>query len=426
MSHSARLCCVLSAFVSLIGICLAAEPAQSAAEIRKFDFGSQRTSPGWTAVTASDAYDPAKGYGFEDFGTQQNSDAAGDPLLSDSITSSAGACFSVKLPEGTYRVKVTLGDAAKPADTTIKAEARKLMIESAKTRTGEHQVREFSVNIRTPKLADGKQVAIAPQEAKLLQWDDKLTIEWLGPHASVAALEISPEPGAPVVWLLGDSTVTDQDYEPWNSWGQMLTRFFKPGIAVANHARSGASIRSSLSSRRVQKVLDGVKPGDFVCIQFGHNDMKDRRPTALEEYRANLVKLARDIQTKGGQTILITSMERKSGVQKLTLAGYPDAVRSVAKELNLPCIDLQNTSLVLYRALGEQLNSAFVDGTHHNPYGSYLLARCVTLGIRDQVPTLAKWLTPDAFPFDPSSLAAPASFSVPASSRIDPTKPEGN
>lgn len=425
MSPSACRCCVLT-FASLVGIGLAGEPTQSPVEIRKFDFGSQRCLSGWTAVTSGDVYDAARGYGFEPFGTQQDSNPGGDPLLGDSIVSTAGACFSVKLPEGTYRIRVTLGDAANPAETTIKAEARKLMIESVKTRAGEHQVREFSVNIHTPKLADGKCVAIAPQEGKLLQWDDKLTIEWLGPHASVAAIEIAPEPGAPLVWLLGDSTVTDQDYEPWNSWGQMLTRFFKPGIAVANHARSGASIRSSLSSRRVQKVLDGVKPGDFVCIQFGHNDMKDRRPGALDEYRANLVKLARDIQSKGGQTILITSMERKAGVQQFTLAGYPDAVRSVARELNLPCIDLQSTSLVLYRALDGQLDSAFVDGTHHNAYGSYLLARCVTLGIRDQVPALAKWLTPDAFPFDPASPAAPASFRVPASSRIDPTKPEGN
>ena len=81
----------------------------------------------------------------------------------------------------------------------------------------------------------------------------------------------------PTVFLLGDSTVCDQPAEPWNSWGQMLPRFFKPEIAVANHSESGETVADSLRAQRFEKIFSLMKPGDYLFVQFGHNDMKATR-----------------------------------------------------------------------------------------------------------------------------------------------------
>jgi lysophospholipase L1-like esterase len=231
---------------------------------------------------------------------------------------------------------------------------------------------------------------------------------------------------APVVFLLGDSTVCDQPREPWNSWGQMLPRFFGPDIAVANHAESGESIKSSLGARRFDKVFSQMKPGDWLLLQFGHNDMKDKATNALATYKSNLKRLLVRTREHGGTPVLVTSMERKAGIEHDTLAGYPNAVREVAKEDNVALIDLHAMSKVLYRALGANLDRAFQDGTHHNNYGSYELARCVVEGIREQVPGLARCLAVDAGDFDPAHPDPVDSFKMSPSPLSDKTKPDGN
>ena len=82
----------------------------------------------------------------------------------------------------------------------------------------------------------------------------------------------------PTIYLCGNSTVVDQANEPWASWGQMITRFFGPGIAVSNHAESGLTARSFIGSNRLDKILSTLKKGDYVFVEFGHNDEKERQP----------------------------------------------------------------------------------------------------------------------------------------------------
>jgi len=91
------------------------------------------------------------------------------------------------------------------------------------------------------------------------------------------------------VYLLGDSTVCDQPLEPYASWGQMLPRFFRPGVAIANHAESGESLRGSRGARRLDKVLSVLRPGDYLFLQFGHNDMKS---VSAADYKAELKRYA--------------------------------------------------------------------------------------------------------------------------------------
>ena len=374
-----------------------------------FDFG----------IDASvDAFDREQGSGFQIGSLPKKAEGI--------ITADGPFLFSVIVPEGNYDVTVTLGDPQDVSDTTIKAESRRLMLESIVTTKGQQVTKKFTVNVHRPEIAGGGHVKLKDREKDYLHWDDKLTLEFNGPRPCVSRLEITPAPDVPTIFLLGDSTVTDQSYEPWNSWGQMFTRFFKPGIAVANFAESGESLRSSLGANRVAKVESMLNKGDFVFVQFGHNDMKDKREDALAQYEKNLTALVNRIRAKGATPVLVTSMERKAGVNKNTHGDYPATVKRVAAAENAVLIDLHAMSQTLYSALGENLDAAFQDGTHHNNFGSYEIARCVVEGVRGELPELAKFIADDVKPFDPSKPDDPAAFKVPASPMKDPAKPDGN
>ena len=207
---------------------------------------------------------------------------------------------------------------------------------------------------------------------------------------------------------------------------QMLPRFFNAGVAVANYAESGESIRSSLGAHRFDKVFSLMKPGDYLFVQFGHNDMKDKATNALETYKANLKKIIARTRELGGTPVLVTSMERKGGVEQDTLAGYPQTVRDVAAEDKCALIDLHAMSRTFYRALKADLGKAFQDGTHHNNYGSYELAKCIIARIKqDQLP-LAKFIVDDFGVFDPAKPDDVTTFEMPASPTVSTEKPLGN
>lgn len=412
---------------ALASLSLAASLALQAGESVKFDFGSGAVAPGCAQVLPETKYGPATGFGFEPGLKLTGVDRGGtDPLRDDFITAKTPFTFSLALPEGNYELSVTFGDRAAGSTNTLKAESRRLMLERVVTQPGEFITRRFTVNVRTPAIPDGAPVRLKDRERSVLHWDDKLTLEFNGTHPAICGLEVKPDPQATTVFLLGDSTVTDQPLEPWNSWGQMLPRFFEPGVAVANHAESGESLKSALAARRVEKVLRSLRAGDYVLIQFGHNDQKDKASNALATFQTQLKQLVADVRAKAAQPVLIVPMERKAGVEKDTLAGYPDAIRAVARDEKVPLINLQLMSRAFYHALGRNLDEAFVDGTHHNAYGSYELARCVVEGLRlNQLP-LAQHLTDDLPPFDPRHPDPVASFAIPASPRRSDQTPEGN
>ena len=372
-------------------------------------FGFGKTVPvGYTRVSPNDIYSQSRGYGFES-------------------GLNATRYFSVAVPEGNYRVRAVTDAQFETPLGSIKAELRRLMTPLRRVSTIPTEY-EFTVNVRTPALSNGNRVRLKPREkeSEIWAWDEKLTLEFSDSASALSTLSIEPEPDAITVFLAGDSTVTDQPFEPWASWGQMLTAFFKPGIAVANHAQSGESIRSSLGAKRFDKIFSLMRPGDYLFIQFGHNDMKDKSPDALATYRANLVKLVNETRDRGGLPVLVTPMERKGGIKAPTLQDYPRTVREVAAELGVPLIDLNAQSLVLYRALGDELDFAFQDGTHHTNYGAYLLAECVVQSIRELKLPLADSIVDSFVGFDPQQPDTLKSFSIPASPRIDLTKPAGS
>jgi lysophospholipase L1-like esterase len=372
----------------------------------KFDFSGE-TKSGWTHVALTNLYSVETGFGFE----PSTNTASERPFL-----------FSVKLPEGNYAVTATFGG-GKESLNTVKSEQRRLILENIPG----HETRTFIAHLHTPKISDKEHVKLKQREreTETVNWDDKLTLEFNGKNPSLRSLEIAPA-NVPTVYLAGDSTVCDQPAEPWNSWGQMLPRFFKPDVAVANYAESGESIKSSLGANRFAKIFSTLKKGDYLFVQFGHNDMKDKATNALEVYKANLKKIIVHTRELGGTPVLVTSMERKGGGERDTLAGYPQTVRDVAKEENCALIDLHAMSRAFYRALRENVDRAFQDGTHHNNYGSYELAKCVVNGIRDNKLPLAKSIVDDFGNFYPAKPDDVNTFEMPASPNASKEKPLGN
>ncbi len=396
----------------------------------KFDFNPLKAVAGNVQILSSTAYASELGYGFDLGSKVETVDRPG-------CGSDRPFFFSVKLPEGNYNVTVTLGDAAKPTVTTVKAESRRLMLEGIQTIPGRFVTRTFTVNLRTPRIGAGSDgVKLKPRERgppPTLDWDDKLTLEFDGQCPCIQSLEITKSVDATTVYLLGDSTVTDQPAEPWNSWGQMLPRFFKAGVAIANHAESGESLKSSLNARRLEKVLSTLKPGDYVFIQFGHNDQKERGEDvgAFTTYKASLKHYVTEVRRRGATPVLVTPMNRRTfdatGRITNSLGDYPQAVRQTAEEEHLALIDVNAMSKPFYEALGpEGSKKAFVDNTHHNSYGSYELARCVVEGIKAAGLPLAKLLTDDVAPFDPAHPDLVETFKVPASPQSTVAKPDGN
>lgn len=417
--------------ISLLTMLLAASFSATAqsGSVRKFDFGAQPAA-GYTAVAPSIEYSASRGYGFEPGAV------AGKPSF-----------FSVDLPEGNYSVTVTLGGAHE-ATTTIKSELRRLMLENVHTAPGKTEIRTFTVNVRTPQIAAVAGLAAgavnlkAPRETvqEAWNWDRRLTLEFNGARPAVRAVEIAPAQ-TPTIFLLGDSTVSDQPGEPYASWGQMLPRFLKPGVAVANHAQSGETYRDSLSRRRLDKVLSAMRPGDTVLMQFGHNDQKqqkDGKSGPFTTYKDEIKQHVDSIRARGGVPVVISSMERRAfdanGKVVPSLIDYATAARQSAQELGVAFIDLNAMSKPLYEALGTEASKAAfaepqpgrTDNTHHNNYGAYELAQAVLTGMRQAGVPAASFIAEGYGSFDPSRPDPVAKFAVPPSPKFSNERPLGD
>lgn len=410
---------------------VAPRPVDSSSRARVFAFGPGPASAGVVRIEADTLYSTTRGYGVTDASNLACAAQAGGTTARIGHCSSATPFrFVVDVPEGNYRVRVTLGgDAA--SETTVRAESRRLMAEHVRTAAGATVTREFTVNVRTSSLAAGGAVALKSREIGAAHWDRRLTLEFGGERPSVTSIEVQPNPDATTVFLAGDSTVTDQTEEPWCAWGQMLPRFLAPDVAVANHAESGESLRSFVAERRFEKVFEQIKAGDYLFIQFAHNDQKLGSDTS--SYETALRTVIADARNRGAIPVLVTSMERRrfdaAGKIVPSLEGFPDAMRRVARSEATALIDLTTMSRQFYEALGpDRTKLAFVhypartfpgqdeelkDDTHFNAYGGYQLARAIVEGIRRAGLGLGARLASDVATFDPAHPDAPETFALP-------------
>ncbi|MCJ8165945.1 GDSL-type esterase/lipase family protein [Pontibacter sp. E15-1] len=424
-------------------------PAASSALLKKFDFGSGAVAEGYDQVLPGTAYTAARGYGLISKSPLEAISRKGkDALKSDFITSSAPFYFTVDLPEGNYEVTVLLGDAEGTSKTTVKAESRRLMLEDVQTPAGKVEAHTFVVNVRTPKINEQESIRLKSREVNYLNWDDKLTLEFNNDRPAVAAIEIREVEDIITVYLAGNSTVVDQEYEPWAAWGQMVPRFFKPGVVVANYAESGETLKAFVGEKRLEKVLSVIKPNDYLFIEFAHNDQKpgSSHVDPFTTYKEMLKHFIAEARERGAIPVLVTSMHRRNfdGAGKIvnTLGDYPEAVRQTAQEENVAVIDLNAMSKQFYEAMGpENSKKAFVhypantfpgqdkaleDNTHFSTYGAYQLARGIVEGIKSNNLKLAAYLREDVRPFDPAHPDAFANWALPQSPDVTAVKPDGN
>ncbi len=396
-----------AAFVCL-GLPLIAA-AQTSLDL-KFDFGTGLTKPGYTQVAARDLYTDDRGYGYEP-GAHA---AAGDN--GERSTSDQPLLFSAKVPDGNYNVTVAFGDSASATTATVKAESGRLMLERVEVPAGAVVERTFTTNVRTPRLPKLPLNATGREEVSLDQfdrgntrdWDDKLTVEVISPHAALRSLEITSASATPTVFLAGDSTVTDRDGGPDVSWGQLLPRFFKPGVAVSNQAQSGETLKSFANALRLDKILSQMKKGDYLFIQFAHNDSKANWPQTYVDpettYKAYLRVYIAEARLRGATPVLVTPMDRGvrgSGAPTHGHGLYPEAMREVASEEHVPLIDLYKMSIALYEAAGADAPNILADGTHSTAYGGYEFAKCIVMGIKQNKLDLAHFIVDDFKDFDP-------------------------
>jgi len=171
------------------------------------------------------------------------------------------------------------------------------------------------------------------------------------------------EPQSPTLFLVGDSTMADQPPEkhPEQGWGQALPGFLADGIDLENHARNGRSTRSFTDEGRWEAVLERLRPGDFVVIGFGHNDQKSDDPNRYaapwRAYRDYLETMVDDVFALGARPILVTSIYRRQfdeeGLPTPSLGEYPEVVRAVAIERQVPLVDLNAKTRQLLIEEGE-------------------------------------------------------------------------
>jgi lysophospholipase L1-like esterase len=405
----------------------------------KFSFNPALEIQGYIRVTPDMKYTPETGYGF-DFGTIPFAVDRGSkkPLLSGFCTSDKPFFFSVNLPEGNYNVKIITGDQKEPSITTVRAESRRLLFEKIKTEPGKFQTLNTTVNIRVPQIAGtNDEVKRKPRELNKLDWDNKLTFEFADKHPCICALEIEKAKDAVTVFLAGNSTVVDQDDDPWASWGQIIPRFLKQGAVVSNQAESGLSLGSFLSSNRLEKVLNMMNPGDYLFIEFGHNDQKEKGldDGAFKSYSERMRLFVTEFRKKGGIPVIVSPANRRSfgddGKITNSLGDYPAAAKKVAEELKVPFIDLNAMTKTLYESLGpDNSKKLFViypaytfpdqkealnDNTHFNSYGAYELAKCIMEGIKDNNLGLKKYFIKGIPAYDPGKPDKFEEFSLPMS-----------
>ena len=318
--------------------------------------------------------------------------------------------ISTPVPNGTYEVTVTV-TAHEDIIFTILSQSRRFMAQDINLGKGESSDITFNVSVCDYHKNNEDYTNVNGVEIDIMCDGDFTALSAVSPV------------NIPTVYIAGDSTVTDQPAEyPYNAastycgWGQMFPQFFNTGIAVENHAQSG-STTEDFKNVNFTAFKDKIKNGDFLIIEFGHNDQKQKGPGkgAYYSFMTSLKTFIDEARARGAHPVLVTPTQRRSfdanGHIRDTHEDYPEAMRWLAAKENVPLIDLNEMTRTLYEALGPDTSKRafvhypagtypgqtrnFADNTHFNPYGAYQIAQCVIEGMKKAVPELAKHLKID-------------------------------
>lgn len=391
----------------------------SGAAVYRYDFGSGAAADGYTGVDADTVYTAERGYGFADISKVAAQDrGTSDPIKSDFVTFAAGGQFNVDLPNGDYTVSLIAGDAGGATEIAMDAESMNKVQLNSKA-AGEYLEMNFDI-----ALVDGQMNLVFSGAAANL-------------NALVITKQAEREPGSkPVLYLAGDSTMQTYNsyWEPQAGWGQMLPSFFNDSVEIKNHSIGGRSSKSFLFQGRLDEILRVIRPGDYLFVQFGHNDATISVPdryASPADYKIYLKTYIDGVRQRGATPILVTPMGRRdfnasTGKFNVSFPEYVQAAKEVASENNVLLIDLSKLSIEYYDSIGPEATlSVFLhvapgiyqafpngaaDNTHFQEYGAIQIARMVAGAVRELDIPLADAVkdaeVPAEVPVKPSGLKA--------------------
>lgn len=350
----------------------------------KFVFAAEEESADFVSIQYTDCYSMDRGYGFK----QATSLSTNEDLrlsLPGEYVQPAVPTLLVDVPYGNYRVSICFGDQEKSTETTVLTSIGSLMLDRIQTLPGQFLEEEFAVHVD----------------------DGQLKLAFAGQSPSVRSIAINRDASIRTMFLIGDSTVTDQPAGkyPYTGWGQGIGQFFTADIAVVNYARSGASSKSFMEQDRYLKVQSRLRSSDYVIIQFAHNDEKDNDggTEPYSSYQQFLREYINSARSCGAVPLLVTPMHRRvfdeRGEIQDTHGQYSEAMRKLAADEGVTLLDLAAKSKQLFEASGEEgtkeiflwaepgayptLPSGAADNTHFSRHGGMEIARLVADCVRD-------------------------------------------
>lgn len=358
-----------------------------------FDFGPGAVADGALPVTSGTAFDAEWGYGFSvaPSAAPADVDRGGDDALRGDFVLAQGGTFEVDLGAGDYSVALVAGDSEAASSIAVTAESM-AKVQLAPKAAGEYLAMSFPI-----ALVDGRLTLQVTGDAAAL---NSLTITRQAPRLAGAE---------PTVYLAGDSTVQTYDpiaWAPQAGWGQMIDRFLGDGVNVANHAIGGRSSKNFISQGRLDEILRSVRPGDYLFVQFGHNDATqgvDDRYASPADYKEYLRVYVDGVRQRGGTPVLVTPVSRRSfdattGLFNVSFPEYVAKMTELAAEEGVLLVDLSASSRAYLDEIGPEAAKAvflhvdpgifpnrpagIADDTHFQEYGAIQMARLVAQDVR--------------------------------------------
>ncbi len=347
----------------------------------KLNFGAGSEVSSYTSVSAAEAYDPVKGYGFAAPQDMRNVPASGSGVGSSAVQflnsgPDSPNTFNVDLPQGLYRVQVMLGDTDR---SSVVAEGVYQLLNL----TGVNAQDSFLVPITDGQL----NLSIAPGRAGQAYTLSAMVITHVSKQAELPA----------TVWVGGDSTVANyypKDADELVGWGQILPELVNPEVLdVRNMASAGQVARGFLEGGSLDTIVKYAKPGDYFLLEMGINDEKAYSDVAFTDYMRQIVAAVEQtgatvvLVPAQGRSISWTTDEAGQPVHNAEQDMYRPAMLALAKEQGVGLVDLNVLSSAYFTSIGPVETAALYttgDWLHFNRDGATVLAKLVVQNLQDQ------------------------------------------
>ncbi|WNS45229.1 GDSL-type esterase/lipase family protein [Paenibacillus sp. MMS20-IR301] len=383
--------------------------SQPAGDIRiyKFDFGSGDAAPGYTKVDAKQAYIEGNGYGFADTALVQDENRATGNALTGDFVRINGSSFLVEMQPANYRVTLTLGDAQETSNAGVTVE----------------QMPKFPVTA----IAKGQFTEVS-YDIALIDGIFDFTFQGSAPKINALTIERLPENGTgsqPVIYLASDSTVANyaESYRPQTGWGETLGGYFDlTQTSIDNRAVSGLSSKTFLVGGYLNDILLDIHEGDYLFMQWSHNDSTPSRPERYltpEQFKVYLKDYINGTVQRGATPVLVTPVNRRDFTGEVLNKSFPEyvqAMKETAQETGTLLIDLNQVSWEYFQELGtEGTKSIFMwvgaaeDNTHLQMNGAVKVAEMVARLVQQLDIPLSALVTLEEEPSDttaPHTIAA--------------------